>query len=63
MPEKSNINNKAACNMSSSKKKKHAMITAKIAIWALVQMFAEDMRFMIHRNSYTDVLKDKWYNG
>ena len=34
------------------------MITAKIAIWALVKMVAEDIRFIIPRNSYTDVLKD-----
>ena len=46
--------------MSSGKKKKITTCNAnsKIAIWALVKMVAEDIRFIIPRNSDTDILKD-----
>ena len=44
--------------MSSGKKKSN---NSKIAIWVLVKMVAEDIRFIIPWNSYTDVLKDTWH--
>ena len=44
--------------MSSGKKKRTCNDNSKIAIWALVKMVAEDIGFIIPRNSFTDVLKD-----
>ena len=35
----------------------------KIAIWARVKMVAEDIRFIIPRNSYVGILKDTCNSG
>ena len=43
--------------------KKTGNDNSNVAIWALVKMVGEDIRFIIHRNSYPDVLKDAWYSG
>ena len=36
---------------------------SKIAIWALVKMVAEDIRFIIPRNSYINFFEDTWHSG
>ena len=41
-------------------KKKACNDNSKIAICALVKIVPEDIRFIIPRNSYTDVLQDTW---
>ena len=45
------------CRKKKKKKKKTYNDNSKIAIWAQVKMVAEDIKFIIPRNSYTDVLK------
>ena len=59
--EKSNNSNKVAIWALVKKKKKKKK--KKIAILAQLKMVAEYIRFIIPRNSYTDVIKDTWHRG
>ena len=44
-------------------KKNKSKDNSEIAILAQVKMFAEDIRFLIPRNSDTEVFRDTWPRG